>query len=52
MIETIAISDWAPVISGTPQGTILGPILFLSYINDIVDSVSSKLKLFADDTKI
>ena len=45
-------SDWAPVISGTPQGTILGPILFLSYINDIVDSVSSKIKLFADDTKI
>ena len=45
-------SNWAPVISGTPQGTILGPILFLSYINDIVDSVSSKIQLFADDTKI
>ena len=45
-------SDWAPVISGTPQGTILGPILFLSYINDIVDSVSSKIQLFTDDTKI
>ena len=45
-------SDWAPVTSGTPQGTILGPILFLSYINDIVDSVSSKIQLFADDTKI
>ena len=45
-------SDWVPVISGTPQGTILGPILFPSYINDIVDCVSSKIKLFADDTKI
>ena len=44
--------DWAPVISGTPQGTILRPILFLSYINDIVDSFSSKIQLFADDTKI
>ena len=40
------------MISGTPHGTILGPILFLSYINDVVDSVSSKIKLFADDTKI
>ena len=46
------MKNGAPVISGTPQGTILGPILFLSYINDIVDSVSSKIKLFADDTKI
>ena len=45
-------ADWALVISGTPQGTILGPILFLSYINDIVDSVSSNIKIFADDTKI
>ena len=40
------------MISGTPQRTILGPILFLSYINDIVDCISLKIKLFADDTKI
>jgi hypothetical protein len=40
------------VISGTPQGTILGPILFLLYINDVSDNVKSKTKLFADDTKI
>ena len=45
-------SDWAPVLSGTPQGNILGPILFLSYIYDIVDRFSSKIQLFADDTKI
>lgn len=38
------------MISGTPQGTILGPILLLSYINDIVDS--AKIQSFADDTKI
>ena len=40
------------MVSGTPQGTILGPILFVSYINHIADCVSSNIKLFADDTKI
>jgi AraC-like DNA-binding protein len=45
-------SEWSSVISGTPKGTILGPILFLLYINDVSDNVKSKIKLFADDTKI
>ena len=45
-------SNWSPVTAGVPQGSVLGPLFFLIYINDLVDNVSSEAKLFADDTSL
>ena len=44
-------SEPAQVTCGIPQGSILGPILFALFINDLPDCVSSCCKIFADDTK-
>ena len=47
-----AVSDWVFIRAGAPQGSILWPLLFSLYINDIIIDIGSNIRLFADDTSL
>ena len=47
-----SFSDYSTVVSGVPQGSVLGPLLFLIYINDLERDINSNIKFFADDTML
>ena len=51
-VLNVQASTWGNVSGGVPQGSILGPLLFLIYINDLTNSLKFSVKLFADDTSL
>lgn len=46
------VSNWTEVENGVPQGSVLGPTLFLIYVNDLLEGISSQGELYADDCKL
>ena len=52
VVLNVQTSDWRKVNSGVPQGSVLGPLLFLIFINDLPDGITSLCKIFADDTSL
>jgi len=47
-----SFSDWTEVLSGVPQGSVLGPLLVLLFVNDLPDWIKNSMRMFADDVKI
>ena len=46
------VSDWRSINAAVPQGSVLGPLLFLVYINDLTENISSEMRLFAGDSSL
>ena len=52
MVLNGQLSSWSNIETGVPQGSILGPLLFLIYINDLSDGLSTNARLFADEVSL
>ena len=52
VVQNDSSSDYSSIDSGVPQGSVLGPLLFLVYINDLERNIKSNVNFFADDTML